>query len=151
MPAAPTLPSIQECTTPEAIAATWPVMRQLRPHITSEEAYVAQVCEQQQQGFRLVALLQEGQCVAVAGFRTETRLHTGTMLYVADLVTDAARRSDGAGRHLLDWLKEEAKRHGCTVLKLDSGVQRQRAHAFYFREGLHIDGYTFNVALEGAE
>ena len=33
----------------------------------------------------------------------------------------------------MDWLKREAKERGCVQLQLDSGVQREQTHRFYFR------------------
>jgi len=47
----------------------------------------------------------------------------------------------------LDWLKAEAKAQGCNELHLDSGVHREQAHKFYFREGLTISAYHFRIAL----
>jgi GNAT superfamily N-acetyltransferase len=75
-------------------------------------------------------------------------LHRGRSVYVDDLVTDAARRGDGHGKALLQWLKDEARRLDCAQLHLDSGCQRHEAHAFYFRQGLRITAFHFAVALE---
>jgi hypothetical protein len=47
----------------------------------------------------------------------------------------------------MDWLKREAKEHGCVQLQLDSGVQREQTHRFYFREGLTINCYHFRIDL----
>ena len=49
---------------------------------------------------------------------------------------------------MLDWLKAEAKRLGCVRLQLDSGTQRQDAHAFYLRERLRIEAFHFGVKLD---
>jgi len=74
-------------------------------------------------------------------------LFSGRILYVDDLSTDEQHRSKGYGKLLLDWLKAEAKAHGCEQLHLDSGVQRERAHRFYCREGLTICCYHFQTPL----
>ena len=68
-------------------------------------------------------------------------------LYVDDLNTDETRRSHGHGKILMDWLKREAKERGCVQLQLDSGVQREQTHRFYFREGLTINCYHFRIDL----
>ena len=72
----------------------------------------------------------------------------GRRLYVDDLVSDENRRSQGVGKMMLDWLETQAKALGCTALTLDSGVQRLRAHRFYFREGMHIASFSFKKALK---
>jgi GNAT superfamily N-acetyltransferase len=143
---------IAECHGPEDIRATFPVMRQLRPHLESEAEYVELVERMRAaHGFRLAAFRQEGRCTGVAGFTVETRLFTGKMLYVADLVVDEACRGAGTGRALLDWLKAEARRLGCSEVFLDSGVQRPQAHKFYFREGFHIASYSFRHGLQDSQ
>jgi hypothetical protein len=48
---------------------------------------------------------------------------------------------------LMDWLKHEGRERACTQLQLDSGVQRDQTHRFYFREGLTITRDHFRVDL----
>ena len=36
---------------------------------------------------------------------------------------------------------------GCAQLHLDSGVQREKAHRFYFREGMGVNAYHFRIEL----
>jgi GNAT superfamily N-acetyltransferase len=74
--------------------------------------------------------------VAVAGFRVGESLAWGRFLYVDDLVTLPAHRSQGYGSGLLAWLRAYAAQAGCGQLHLDSGVQRKDAHRFYEREGM---------------
>lgn len=64
-----------------------------------------------------------------------------------DLNTDETRRSRGHGKMLMDWLKHEGRERACTQLQLDSGVQRDQTHRFYFREGLTITRDHFRVDL----
>ena len=130
------------------IARCFPVMAQLRPHLAEEQAFVEQVQRQSAQGFRLAYVEDAGTVVAVAGFRDMENLSSGKHVYVDDLVTDAATRSNGYGAALLDWLAEYARAQGCDSLQLDSGVQRFDAHRFYFRQGMHISSYHFKLMGE---
>jgi GNAT superfamily N-acetyltransferase len=121
-------------------------MAQLRPHL-AEADFVARVRRMQSEGFHL-ALLEEGGAVrAVAGYRYYDKLFSGQNLYIDDLVTESAQRSRGHGAALLDWLANEARRHGCVQLELDSGVQRHAAHRFYFRQRMHVSAFHFVVPL----
>ncbi|AXK73637.1 GNAT family N-acetyltransferase [Lysobacter sp. TY2-98] len=139
--------TITEATTDAEILATRDVMRQLRPSV-AEADYVTTVRRMMDAGYRQVALVEDGDVRAVAGFRIFEMLYTGgPILYVDDLSTDGRVRSRGHGRALLDWLKAEARRSGCTQLHLDSGVQRESAHRFYFREGLGVNCFHFRVML----
>jgi GNAT superfamily N-acetyltransferase len=124
------------------IAACFPVMAQLRPHLAATE-FVPRVRRQMADGFRLAVLREGGTVQAVAGYRVGENLAWGKFLYVDDLVTAADQRSRGCGRALLAWLRAEARRQGCAQLHLDSGTARKDAHRFYLREQLDLAGYHF--------
>ena len=139
--------TIARAETDDEILATWDVMRQLRPEL-SREGYVGTVRGlAASDGFRLVALVDDGAVRAVAGYRVMTMLYCGRLLYVDDLVADERARSRGYGARLLGWLKEEGRREGCRELQLISRTTREGAHRFYFREGLGIACFHFRTAL----
>jgi GNAT superfamily N-acetyltransferase len=138
---------ILKAITDDQILATREVMRQLRPHIPPED-YLGTVKRMKQtDGYQLAAFYDEDSVRAVAGYRFMEMLYCGKILYVDDLNTDERHRSKGYGRALLNWLKAEAREQGCVQLHLDSGVQREQAHRFYFREGLTIDCHHFHTLL----
>jgi len=68
-------------------------------------------------------------------------------MYVDDLVTDEAMRSRGFGKRMIEWLVEQARSEGCKTFSLDSGTHREAAHAFYFRVGLRISDFHFQMPL----
>ena len=129
-------------STDEEIARCYPAMSALRPHIAESE-FVPLVRKMQSEGYRLAFIESGDDVVAVAGYRISTNLHLGKNLYVDDLSTLPGARSCGHGAALLDWLREQADDAGCDALHLDSGVQRDRAHRFYFRHGFTISSYRF--------
>jgi GNAT superfamily N-acetyltransferase len=131
------------------IAACFPVMKELRPHLDGA-SFVARVRLQEQTGYRLACVTVSGSPVAVAGFRVGENLAWGRFLYVDDLVTLPGERSHGYGKALLDWLENYATTEGCGQLHLDSGIQRKEAHRFYEREGLKISSYHFNKLITAA-
>jgi GNAT superfamily N-acetyltransferase len=122
-------------------------VQQLRPQLDRGDL-VAAVQRQRVEGYRAVGAYAEGVCVAFAGYRIQHMLAHGRLLYVDDLVTDAAERGGGYGKALLAWLVEEAQREGCAAFQLDSGTQRLEAHAFYFRQGLRISAFHFAKRLD---
>ncbi len=108
---------------------------------------MARVQQQMSEGFQLAFCERDGEVVAVTGFRVQHILASGLTLYVDDLVTASAHRSQGFGRALLEWLKSYARERGCETLSLDSGTHRQDAHAFYLRERLRITSFHFALKL----
>ncbi|HEU4602192.1 MAG TPA: GNAT family N-acetyltransferase [Steroidobacteraceae bacterium] len=125
------------------IAAASEVMRQLRSHIKADQYLSVVRRMMNSDGYRQVAVREDGVVRAVAGYRFMEMLYCGKILYVDDLVTDERTRSRGHGKLLIEWLENEARANGCDELHLDSGVQRENAHRFYFREGLTINAYHF--------
>jgi GNAT superfamily N-acetyltransferase len=137
---------IQIATTPEEIDRCFAVMSQLRPMLIANE-FAARVQAQQAEGYQLVSLEYEDAVVSVAGFRMQNMLSSGKTLYVDDLVTDAGARSQGHGEAMLQWLIALAREAGCDTFSLDSGTQRQEAHAFYLRQRMRITSFHFSLRL----
>ena len=73
------------------IARCYPVMAELRPHLSATE-FAAQVKRQQVAGFRLAYLEEAAEVCAVTGFRYLETLAWGKILYVDDLVSAQALR-----------------------------------------------------------
>jgi len=141
------MPNISLATTDAEIERCFPVMAQLRPHLRQQE-FVSQVRRQAQGGsYALVFLEESGSVRSVAGFRLTESLFYGRFLYVDDLVTDEASRSQGFGEALFDWLVEYARSHNCEAVALDSGVQRFGAHRFYLRKRMDIVCHHFALKL----
>lgn len=138
---------IQIAQTDAQIAATFPVMAELRPHLNEAEYPTLINTLQEDMQYRLVALSDQGKIRAVAGFRIGDSLAWGHYLYVDDLVSTENGRSQGYGKALLDWLVEHGRAQGCKQLHLDSGVQRHAAHRFYLRERMDIVFYHFRREL----
>lgn len=130
------------------IERCFPVMVELRQHLAAD-AFVPLVRMMQGEGYRLAFIEDKDDVVAVAGYRIHTTLFMGKNLYVDDLVSSDRARSQGYGKAMIGWLRDLAKREGCTHLHLDSGTQRHRAHRFYLREGLDIASFHFSQKLSG--
>lgn len=125
----------------------FPVMAQLRPHLTPADFMVRVKRQFQNDGYRLAYVEENGKIKAVAGFRITEMLFRGRFMYVDDLVTDSTERSKGYGAALFDWLLEHAKAQSCEQFALDSGVQRSGAHRFYFAQRMEIIAYHFSLKL----
>jgi GNAT superfamily N-acetyltransferase len=130
----------------QAVERCYPVMAQLRPHL-SAEAFAEQAQRQMNEGYGLLFAEVNGTVVGVAGYRILENLAWGRFLYVDDLVTDETWRSQGIGTALLDFLAEEARENECRELHLDSGVQRFGAHRFYLANGMDITSHHFGMKL----
>lgn len=123
-----------------------PVLQELRPALTRE--LLAQVLEEgTPQGLRFTAAFDGEACLGVAGWRILANTSAIRKLYIDDLVTVAESRSRGVGARLVSELTTRAKAAGCSVLDLDSGVQRYGAHRFYLRQRMDISAHHFTLVL----
>jgi GNAT superfamily N-acetyltransferase len=129
------------------VVACFPVMRQLRPHLRDAAELVERVRRQALDGYKLVALWQDGAVVALAGYRVQENLVHGRFFYVDDLVASEAARGRGHGETLMTFLKAEAARLGCQRLALDTPLDNYLGHRFYFRNGLLARALRFYTAV----
>ncbi len=125
----------------------YPLIAQLRPHL-SLDRFLTQVTRMQRDsGYQLVCLSVNDSIKAAAGIRSAEWLHSGKYLEIDDLITNADDRSQGYGSHLFDWICQYAKKIGCNQVRLVSGVQRERAHQFYLSKGMTFEAKYFAINL----
>lgn len=132
---------------PQACAACFELMRELRSHLESAQAFREQIERQAAQAYRLLAAWDDGQAVALAGYRLQENLLYGRFVYIDDLVVASQARSRGLGKQMIDAVREEARRLGCAYLVLDTGLANSLGQRFYFRQGLLSKGLHFSQAL----
>jgi len=131
---------------PDWLKQSEAVHRQLRPQLPAD--YVGRMREIFAGGAEMVICVRDGKVCGIAVFRVLEKTFSGRELYCDDLVADESTRSTGVGHLLIAHLESVATERGCDTLELDSGVQRQQAHKFYFREGMTIPSFHFSKSLK---
>nr|ART40796.1 L287 [uncultured bacterium] len=135
-----------EVLAPGWLAKAEPVHRQLRDQLPAD--YAGRLAAVFANGARMSVVAKGDAVCGLAIWRLVENTYEGRRLYVDDLVTDTAHRSQGVGRFLIAQLEARARDLGCDVLALDSGTQRTFAHRFYFREGFVIPSFCFRKTLK---
>lgn len=125
----------------------YPVMSELRPHISAEDFLPKVKSLSANTGFRLIYLKDAEEVKAVGGFRISEWLAGGKYLEIEDLATKDGDRSKGYGGEIFDWLVELARRENCKQIRLVSHVKRFGAHRFYLRKGMIIEAHYFSMSL----
>lgn len=133
---------IMEIEDDASLLKCYPILKQLRPHL-DEATFVQEAQALRAVGLHFVSASHEGHVVGLATYRLLVSFAHGRNLYVDDLVTDQSKRSLGVGKGLIQWLTQRCRELACPTLQLDSGTQRERAHAFYFREGFFARSFHF--------
>ncbi|MED4081845.1 GNAT family N-acetyltransferase [Halalkalibacterium halodurans] len=139
---------IRSLTVEQEWLEAFPLIRQLRPHLT-EASYLELVHEAtKNEGYRMFALEVEDTLCAVIGFMPQTTLYNGKSIWVTDLVTDEHHRSNGYGLMLLAHVEAWAKTKGYEAISLSSNVSRTEAHRFYMEKGVYDKvSYVFKKRL----
>ena len=138
---------IHHPTTDAEINACFAVLLELRPHLNFDD-FLPQIRRQEQHGYRLVAVREDGVITSVAGYRITEFLIWGKFLYVDDLVTAASHRRKGQAGALLSWIIEHARETGCNNVQLDSGFTLHPAHRLYHSKGFHLACHHFKIDLQ---
>lgn len=139
---------IKQLQSQNKIIQAYPVMRQLRKHL-DESTYLELVLEAQEKDmYKLFALLEDNEIVAVTGFKPMITLYYGRFVWVCDLVTDENSRSKGYGKQLLTYVHDWARENNYENVALSSGLQRKDGHRFY-EEKMNYDkvSYVFKRSL----
>ncbi len=127
--------TLRSCTASGDLVLAYAVLRELRPHLTDESFAEIYRESKARDGYELVGLWREKECLAVMGYRTLFDTVHGKHLYIDDLVTSEHYRSQGLGKRLLDYAECVAKETGCLGLRLCTGTQNTSGMKFYEREG----------------
>lgn len=86
----------------------------------------------------------EGSVVGFVDMDYRPRLNfSSPQAWIPDLIVTERARSRGAGKALLAACEERARTRGCWSLTLESANWRERAHAFYEREGMRHVSASF--------
>ncbi len=139
--------TLRPAETEAEIAACFPVMRLLRPHLTNAEELCARVHRQAAAGYRILAAWRGEQAIGLAGYRPQENLIRGPFCYVDDLVVRDEQRRNGLGARLLRAVAAEAKASGMPYLVLDTGLDNFLGQRFYFRFGMLPAALRFAMRL----
>ena len=123
------------------------VIRELHQDL-DERLYRELIPEMRAAGYRMFAVREGDDLVAVAGVQRLTNLYYGRHFYVYDLSVTEDARSNGYGERLLRHVEEVARGEGCGHVALACGRQREDALRFYEdRMGYERPGYSMRKAL----
>jgi len=89
----------------------------------------------------------EGELVGVAGVLVKGMLHHARHAWLYDLVVDEARREEGYGTALLEFVEEWAEKWGCESVALASPLAKEATHRYYENRDYEKWGYVIEKRL----
>jgi GNAT superfamily N-acetyltransferase len=139
--------TLRHAETDAEIAACFPVMRMLRPHLATAEELCTRVRRQAEAGYRILAAWYGEEAVGLAGYRPQENLIRGPFCYVDDLVVRDDIRGSGLGARLLTEVGIEARARGMPWMVLDTALDNALGQRFYFRFGMLPAALRFAMRL----
>jgi GNAT superfamily N-acetyltransferase len=125
----------------------YPVMKELRPHLSYEDYISIYEESKAADGYQIVAIEQDDKILAVMGYRFLSDYVRDKHVYVDDLVSTESSRSQGLGAELLEFAEDIARKNNCKSLRLCTGIENERGIKFYDRNGWTKRAYAFSKKL----
>lgn len=129
--------------TQSELEQAYPVMKELRPHITLQNFLDIYHQSHKTTGYEIAALKVDGQIQAIMGYRILFDYVHGKHCYIDDLVSSEQYRSKGFGAELLKYAEQFSKEQGCTGLRLCTGIENERGKKFYEKNGWNLRAIVY--------
>ncbi|MGG9961252.1 GNAT family N-acetyltransferase [Ferruginibacter sp. SUN106] len=137
---------IKEALTAEDLLQCFEVMKELRPH-HSTDSFLTTIVQMKKEGYHLLYIEDDGIAVCAAGFRFTTTLYDGMIIDFDDFVTLASARKKGYAAILFDHLVNIAKEKIIKTIHLNSAHHRYDAHRFYLNKKMNIIAHHFRITV----
>ena len=120
---------------------------QLNPNIESE--VLRQRLEQMlgSNAYQCFGLFKKDALIGLLGCWTFTKLYSGKQLELDNVIIDKKIQSKGYGKLFFNFIEDWALKNGCESLGLNTYVENDRSHKFYFNQGFKILGFHFQKIL----
>jgi len=135
-------------TTKAEMEPLYPLIQQLSPWVT-QERYCLMLDDMLARGYRMIALYEEGACIALSGIWTGTKIYSGSYMELDNVIVDSSRRGAGLGTLLCKAAEELALQEGVEMLMLDAYRENTPAHHFYEKHGFIKRGFHFLKPISG--
>lgn len=126
----------------------------IRPHLDSAKMLAAQVDNiLRPDGYRIIAIFAnetDEQAAAACGFRLAHNLAWGRHLWVEDLSRLESHSGHGYGQALFAWVKDEAKRLGCSQIHMNVTVDKRgnSTQKLCLNAGFYLSHHHYSFVFE---
>lgn len=123
--------TVVEITELSELKKVFPLLKELRPHLSIDEYMNIYQEARSEGGYTLVGAVENSEFIALMGYRILHDFVRGRHLYIDDLVVSETIRSKGIGAALLKHAEKIAAEKNCKVLRLCTGIENTRGAQFY--------------------
>ncbi|NRD23171.1 GNAT family N-acetyltransferase [Winogradskyella litoriviva] len=120
-----------------------PMIYDLNEAKISLDVLTSRFNEMKKQNYECAVISIANELVGVAGLWFCTRHYIGKSVELDHVYIKPKYRGNGLGKKFMAWLYTYAKGKGCDSIELNTYVQNNPSHKFYYNEGFEILGYHF--------
>jgi ribosomal protein S18 acetylase RimI-like enzyme len=134
--------------TPQDLKRSYPVMKELRTNLEYDTFVDTYEKAHQADGYQIVSVEKGDQIVALMGYRFLHDFVHGKHVYIDDLVTTEAVRSQGVGAELLKHAEAIAEKNNCKNLRLCTGIENEQGKKFYERNSWNLRAIVYKKKMK---
>ena len=124
-----------------------PLANKLHPHLDAESIRASLAEMFTYPTYYCFGLWQDGKLIAMSNGWITVRIYSGKQLEVDNVIVDPDLRSKGVGKYFFACIQDWAVQHQCKTIELNTFVQNNKSHKFYFNEGYAILGFHFQKLI----
>jgi len=121
--------------------------RQLNPNMPISELESRQSKMFEFENYKCFGLFENDKLIGISSGWITVRLYSEKQLEIDNVIIDNTIQSKGYGKIFMNEIESWAKINNCKTLELNTYVENDRSHKFYFNQGFHILGFHFQKHL----
>ncbi len=125
------------------ILSVVPLVEKLNEGRVSPEVLEQRFASMINENYECAGIFDSDKLIGVTGMWFCTRHYSGKSMEVDHVYVDEAYRNQGLGKEFMDWITDYVKDKGVEIIELNTYVENQPSHKFYYNQGFNILGYHF--------
>lgn len=132
---------------PKEMATILPIFSTINPSL-SESTLTETIDEMTSQGYQCAVARHNGLCIGIIGFWIQTKFYVGRHIEYDNFFVRPNYRGMGAGRRLLEFVNEYAKKQGCIAAELTCDINAHNTKRFWEDQGFLKLGTRFQQRFD---
>jgi len=95
------------------------------------------------ENYECAGVFDDDKLIGVTGMWFSTRHYAGKSMEVDHVFIEDEYRNQGLGKQFMDWITGYVQSKGVETIELNTYVQNNPSHKFYYNQGFNILGYHF--------
>lgn len=123
------------------------ITQHLNPGLPVSDVKERQISMFDFENYTCFGLFEDDKLIGVSSGWITVRIYSGRQLEIDSFIIDSTLHSKGYGKQFISELEAWAKAKNCIAVELNSYIQNERSHKFYFNQGYKILGFHFQKSI----